>query len=47
VEAELRAIGPRDEEWRAAAAERAAQVLTEKEQFWGTRAPGLMNDRSA
>jgi hypothetical protein len=47
VEAELGAIGPHDEEWRAATAERASQVLTEKEQLWGTCAPGLMNHRSA
>jgi hypothetical protein len=47
VEAELRVIGPRDEEWRAEAAERAAKVLKEDEQLWGTRAPGLMTDTSA
>jgi hypothetical protein len=45
--AELQAIGLKDEEWRAKAAERAAEVLSEEEQMWGTRAPSVISERSA
>jgi hypothetical protein len=47
ADAELGALGSRDEEWRAEAAERAGRVLDENEQLWGARAPGLMTDTRA
>lgn len=47
VGAELAAIGPKDEEWRGAAAERAAHTLGEAEKLWGSRPPGLVTGSGA
>jgi hypothetical protein len=35
AEAELSALGPKDKEWRADAADRARQILDEDQQVWG------------
>jgi len=42
IDAELRAIMPQDEEWRAEAAEHAAKALNHEQQLWGLRAPTLV-----
>jgi hypothetical protein len=47
VGAELAVIGPKDEEWRGEAAERAAHTLGDAEKLWGSRPPGLATGASA
>ena len=44
---ELAVLGPKDDAWRAEAAERAEEALSEAEKLWGAKPPNLYSGASA
>jgi hypothetical protein len=47
VAGELAVLGPKDEAWRAEAAQRAEESLSEAEKLWGAKPPDLYSEASA
>jgi hypothetical protein len=47
VAAELAFLSPKDEAWRAEAAQRAEESLSEAEKLWGAKPPDLYSEASA